>query len=67
MNRIKELEKIINPVKEWPSFIAGDTISVSYKIVEGNKERIQEFAGVVIQRKGSGASFSLCRIHTEAD
>jgi large subunit ribosomal protein L19 len=56
MNRIKELEKIINPVKEWPSFIAGDTISVSYKIVEGNKERIQVFTGVVIQRRGTGST-----------
>ena len=56
MNRIKELEKRLNPAKELPAFGAGDTITVSYKIVEGNKERIQEFAGVVIQRKGSGAS-----------
>ncbi len=56
MNRIKELEKKLNPVKELPNFAAGDTITVSYKIVEGNKERIQEFAGVVIQRKGSAAS-----------
>ena len=39
-----------------PAFAAGDTITVSYKIVEGNKERIQEFAGVVIQRKGSAAT-----------
>ena len=37
-----------------PSFKAGDTITVSYKIVEGNKERIQSFRGVVIQIKGSG-------------
>ena len=56
MNRIKELEKKLNPVKELPVFAAGDTITVSYKIVEGNKERIQEFAGVVIQRKGSAAT-----------
>ena len=56
MNRIKELEKRLNPSKELPVFGAGDTITVSYKIVEGNKERIQEFAGVVIQRKGSGAT-----------
>ncbi|MEN9640585.1 MAG: hypothetical protein RLZZ262_2454 [Bacteroidota bacterium] len=56
MNFIKELEKRLNPVKEWPSFGAGDSITVSYKIVEGNKERIQEFAGVVIQRRGSGAT-----------
>ena len=56
MNRIKELEKKLHPVKELPNFAAGDTITVSYKIVEGNKERIQEFAGVVIQRKGSAAT-----------
>ena len=56
MNRIKELEKRLNPVKDMPSFAAGDTVTVSYRIVEGNKERIQEFAGVVIQRKGTGAT-----------
>ena len=37
-----------------PSFKAGDTITVSYRIIEGNKERIQSFRGVVIQIKGSG-------------
>ncbi len=37
-----------------PSFKAGDTITVSYKIIEGNKERVQSFRGVVIQIKGSG-------------
>lgn len=42
-----------NPV-EHPSFSAGDTISVHYKIIEGNKERIQIFRGVVIQVKGTG-------------
>src|SRR5574343_965979 len=56
MTRIKELEKRINPVKEWPAFQAGDSISVSYKIKEGNKERIQTFAGVVIQRRGTGST-----------
>lgn len=56
MNRIKELEKKINPVKEWPAFQAGDTVSVNYKIKEGNKERIQTFAGVVIQRRGTGST-----------
>jgi large subunit ribosomal protein L19 len=43
-------------VKEFPKFSAGDTITVKYKIIEGNKERIQNFQGVVIQRKGSGPS-----------
>lgn len=37
-----------------PSFKAGDTITVSYKIIEGNKERVQSFRGVVIQIKGQG-------------
>ena len=37
-----------------PSFKAGDTITVSYKIVEGSKERVQSFRGVVIQIKGTG-------------
>ena len=37
-----------------PAFGAGDTITVTYRIVEGNKERLQSFRGVVIQIKGSG-------------
>ncbi len=37
-----------------PAFDAGDTITVTYKIVEGNKERLQSFRGVVIQIKGQG-------------
>ena len=40
----------------FPSFKAGDTVNVHVKIIEGNKERIQQFQGVVIQRKGSGNS-----------
>ncbi len=56
MNRIKELEKKLTPLTERPAFAAGDTITVSYKIVEGTKERIQEFTGVVIQRRGTGST-----------
>ena len=41
-----------------PSFKAGDTITVSYKIKEGEKERIQQFTGVVIQRKNERATAS---------
>ncbi|MEG1760258.1 MAG: 50S ribosomal protein L19 [Alistipes sp.] len=37
-----------------PSFKAGDTITVTYKIIEGSKERLQSFRGVVIQIKGTG-------------
>jgi len=40
--------------KQVPDFKSGDTITVSYKIKEGAKERIQQFRGVVIQRKGEG-------------
>ena len=41
-----------------PNFKAGDTITVSYKIKEGDKERIQQFSGVVIQRKNEKATAS---------
>ncbi len=39
-----------------PEFGAGDTITVTIKIREGNKERLQKFRGVVIQRRGSGTT-----------
>ncbi len=42
--------------KEFPEFKAGDTITVHYKIKEGNKERIQNYRGVVLQRKGTGGT-----------
>src|SRR5689334_17494255 len=41
-----------------PNFKAGDTVTVSYKIKEGDKERIQQFTGVVIQRKNEKATAS---------
>ncbi len=56
MDKIKQLEKEWAPVKQYPDFKAGDTITVHYRISEGNKERIQQFQGVVIQRKGSGST-----------
>ncbi len=54
MDLIKEAQKSLIEVKELPSFKAGDTVTVTYKIIEGNKEREQQFQGVVLQRKGSG-------------
>ncbi|MCA9741180.1 MAG: 50S ribosomal protein L19 [Deferribacteres bacterium] len=39
---------------DLPDFKAGDTIAVHYKVLEGEKERLQTFQGVVLQRKGSG-------------
>ena len=40
--------------KQHTPFSPGDTITVSYKIIEGNKERIQNYRGVVMQVKGTG-------------
>jgi large subunit ribosomal protein L19 len=42
--------------KDFPDFSAGDTITVYYEIKEGEKTRTQFFRGVVIQRRGTGAS-----------
>ncbi len=56
MNLIKIAEEAFATGNNIPEFAAGDTISVSYKIKEGNKERIQVFRGVVIQIKGSGTT-----------
>ena len=56
MNLIEEISQEINIVKDVPNFAAGDTLTVYYKIREGNKERIQFFKGVVIQRKGTGST-----------
>ena len=42
--------------KEFPKFKAGDNVTVNYKIIEGNKERIQSFRGDVIKLQGEGAT-----------
>lgn len=44
----------VGEVAPRPKFKAGDTITVTYKIIEGAKERQQSFRGVVIQRRGEG-------------
>jgi len=48
----------LTPIHKHPNFKAGDTITVSYKIKEGEKERVQQFTGVVIQRKNERATAS---------
>jgi large subunit ribosomal protein L19 len=53
---IKQLERELMPKREFPVFKAGDTITVHYKIIEGNKERIQQYQGIVLQRAGDGAT-----------
>ena len=56
MDIIKQIENELVEVKNFPFFKSGYTVTVSYKIKEGNKERIQQYQGVVIQRRGSGAT-----------
>lgn len=51
---MKFVEETVIQKNILPSFKAGDTITVHYKIKEGNKERIQTFQGVVLQRSGMG-------------
>ena len=55
MNLIEIVEKAFanEQVATYPNFKAGDTITVTYKIKEGDKERLQKFRGVVIQIKGA--------------
>ena len=50
--------------KEFPAFKPGDNVTVNYKIIEGNKERIQSFKGDVIKKQGIGhtASFTVRKI-----
>lgn len=55
MDLLKVVEQSVE-MKQWPEFRAGDTITVVYKIIEGNKEREQNFQGVVLQRRGAGAT-----------
>ena len=49
---IKIAEEAFATGKSFPTFKAGDTVTVAYKIVEGNKERIQLYRGVVIKISG---------------
>ena len=59
MNRqeiIKFVEDTYVQKAKMPVFKAGDTVTVHYKIKEGNKERIQNYQGVVLQRSGKGSN-----------
>ncbi|WP_394268938.1 50S ribosomal protein L19 [Qipengyuania sp.] len=63
MNLIQQLEAeaIENLGKDIPTFRAGDTVRVGVKVVEGNRERVQNFEGVVIARsnRGMGSNFTV--------
>lgn len=55
MNKIEEItNKQLNP--NVPEFRVGDTVRVGVRIIEGKKERVQAFEGIVISRKGYGVS-----------
>jgi len=54
MDLVKFVQDEFVPKNEFPEFGAGDTLTVYYKIKEGEKERTQFFKGVVIQRRGAG-------------
>lgn len=56
MDAIKFITDQLVAKKEYINFKAGDNITVTYKIVEGDKSRLQSFKGDVIQRRGSGAT-----------
>ncbi len=56
MDLVKFVEQNTVGTQVLPSFKSGDTVAVHYKIKEGNKERIQVFQGVVLQRRNSGVS-----------
>ena len=56
MDLVKFVEDQAVAKNAVPTFKSGDTISVHYKIREGNKERIQIYQGVVLQRNGVGVN-----------
>lgn len=66
MNLVEEYsKKQLKPAETVPKFNVGDTVRVHFRIVEGDKERIQVFEGVVISRKGDespNATFTVRRV-----
>ncbi|MFA7691984.1 MAG: 50S ribosomal protein L19 [Candidatus Hydrogenedentales bacterium] len=66
MNAVQEYaNKFCKAENEIPSFNIGDTVRVHFRIVEGEKERIQVYEGVVIGRKGkvsANATFTVRRV-----
>ncbi len=64
MNAIAYIHEQLTGKKDFPAFKPGDNITVNYKIIEGNKERIQSFKGDVIKKQGTGhtATFTVRKI-----
>ena len=68
MNLMKFVQEQNSVSRGFPEFASGDTVTVHYKIREGNKERIQQYRGVVIQRKGGNgitATFTVRKMSGE--
>ena len=64
MNAIAYVHEQLTGKKNFPAFKPGDNVTVNYRIIEGNKERIQSFKGDVIKKQGTGgtASFTVRKI-----
>ena len=64
MNAINYVHEQLTGKRDFPAFKPGDNITVNYKIIEGNKERIQSFKGDVIKKQGNAhtASFTVRKI-----
>lgn len=54
MDFIKIAEQAFAVEKNHPAFKSGDTVTIAYRIIEGNKERVQQYRGVVIKIAGHG-------------
>ena len=54
MDLIKVAEQSFAVEKNHPAFKSGDTVTIAYRIIEGNKERVQLYRGVVIKIAGHG-------------
>ncbi|MDR2848196.1 MAG: 50S ribosomal protein L19 [Bacteroidales bacterium] len=63
MDLMKFVQEQSATAQDFPKFASGDTITVHYKIKEGNKERVQQYRGVVIQRKNT--SFTVRKMSGE--
>jgi large subunit ribosomal protein L19 len=56
MNELMHLVEGTQLRDDLPDFKPGDTVDVNVRVIEGNKERIQKYSGVVIARQGHGAT-----------
>jgi len=68
MDLMKFVQEQNSASTQFPEFSSGDTVTVHYKIKEGSKERIQQYRGVVIQRKGgsnNAATFTVRKMSGE--